>query len=124
MRTDLENRRASLPAPGKLPDGTPVVIRHIRPDDEPLMVKFHQSLSDKSVYFRYFSPLKLGQRIAHRRLAQICSDHPDHGWVLVAEVPVEDAGERRIIGVGRLVQSGEANAWEFALLVADRYQGA
>jgi acetyltransferase len=35
-------------------DGTPVTIRPIRPEDEPLMVKFHGTLSEQSVYPRYF----------------------------------------------------------------------
>ena len=49
-------------------DKTPVIIRPIRPEDEPLMVKFHETLSEESVYHRYFSALKLSQRVAHERL--------------------------------------------------------
>src|SRR5205807_1308369 len=47
----------------KLDDNTPVTLRPIRPEDEPLMVKFHETLSEESVYYRYFSLLKLPQRI-------------------------------------------------------------
>ena len=44
--------------PWQLADKTPVTIRPIRPEDEPLMVKFHGTLSEESVYHRYFSALE------------------------------------------------------------------
>jgi acetyltransferase len=56
-----------------LRDGTPVVIRPIRPDDEPLLVAFHEKLSEQSVYLRYFHALNLSQRISHARLSRIAS---------------------------------------------------
>src|ERR671910_119462 len=37
----------------ELRNGTPVTIRPIRPEDEPLMVRFHETLSEESVYMRY-----------------------------------------------------------------------
>ena len=46
-------------------DGNDVIIRPIRPEDEPLLIKFHENLSERSVYLRYFQPLKLTQRTAH-----------------------------------------------------------
>ncbi|RMF61420.1 MAG: CoA-binding protein, partial [Calditrichaeota bacterium] len=55
-----------------LKDGTPVTIRPIRPEDEPGMIKFHEKLSDQSVYLRYFHPIALRQRVQHERLARIC----------------------------------------------------
>ncbi|HEX8201519.1 MAG TPA: acetate--CoA ligase family protein, partial [Isosphaeraceae bacterium] len=58
-------------SPWTLADGRAVTIRPIRPEDEPLMVAFHQTLSDQSVYFRYFQALKLSQRVAHERLTRI-----------------------------------------------------
>ena len=39
-------------------DGKDVVIRPIRPEDEPLMIEFHEKLSERSVYLRYFQPLE------------------------------------------------------------------
>src|SRR5262249_12656168 len=52
-------------------DGLPVLFRPIRPEDEPQMIKFHESLSERSVYMRYFVGLNLTQRVAHERLARI-----------------------------------------------------
>ena len=45
--------------PWTLHDGTPVTLRPIRPEDEPLIVKFHETLSDRSVYFRWLHMLGL-----------------------------------------------------------------
>jgi acetyltransferase len=107
----------------QLKDGTPVTIRPIRPEDEPLMVKFHETLSDRSVYFRYFHMLKLGQRIAHERLTRICFIDYDRELALVAEHRDEATGERRILGVGRLTKLHGGKEAEFAIVVADRFQG-
>ena len=49
------------------------------------MVKFHETLSEQSVYHRYFSALKLSQRIAHERLTRICFIDYDREIALVAE---------------------------------------
>ena len=46
---------AQYVCPWTMKDGTGVTLRPIRPEDEPLMVAFHETLSDRSVYSRYFS---------------------------------------------------------------------
>jgi acetyltransferase len=109
--------------PWKLRDGTQVTIRPIRPEDEPLMVKFHQALSDRSVYLRYFTPLKLDQRIAHERLSRICFIDYDREMALVAERRDPAHGSPEILGVGRLSKLHGANEAEFALVVRDEWQG-
>src|SRR5215470_14979456 len=83
-------------------DGNPVVIRPIRPDDQPLMVKFHGRLSDRTVYMRYFGSLSLAQRTGHERLAAICSCDYVSEMVLVAEGKDPSTGEPSILAVGRL----------------------
>jgi acetyltransferase len=103
-------------------DGTPVVIRPIRPDDEKLMVKFHSTLSDRTVYMRYFCSLSLARRTAHERLTHICSCDYVSEMVLVAEGKDPNTGERSILGVGRLNKLNTGRAAEVALLVADPYQ--
>jgi acetyltransferase len=108
-------------------DGTPVIIRPIRPDDVPLMVKFHSRLSDRTVYMRYFSSLSLARRTGHERLAHICSCDYVSEMVLVAEGKDPDSGERSILAVGRLNKLGQdknqtAGEAEAALLVADAQQ--
>jgi acetyltransferase len=105
----------------KLKDGKKVTIRPIRPEDEPLMVNFHEGLSERSVYLRYFSPLKLQQRVAHTRLVRICFNDYDREIALIAEH--KDArGELHVVGVARLSKLHSTNAAEFAVVVTDQWQ--
>jgi len=104
-------------------DGTPIVVRPIRPEDEPLMVKFHESLSEESVYMRYFHMMKLDQRTAHERLTRICFIDYDREMALVAERMDRETGEREILGVSRLSRRGAApGEAEFSVLVSDHFQ--
>ncbi len=103
-------------------DGNHVTIRPIRPEDEPLMVKLHETLSDRSVYLRYFCSLSLSRRIAHERLLKICFGDYDREMALVAEVTDPATQERRIIAVGRLSKLHSKNEAEVAVLVSDHYQ--
>jgi acetyltransferase len=104
-----------------LKDQTPVLLRPIRPEDEPLLVKFHESLSDETVYRRYFNVLKLSQRITHERLTRICFNDYDREIALVAEYRAARGAQPQIIGVGRLSKD-RTNGGEFALLVVDQWQ--
>ncbi|PSB45206.1 acetyl CoA synthetase subunit alpha [Cyanosarcina cf. burmensis CCALA 770] len=103
-------------------DGTIVTIRPIRPEDEPLMVQFHQTLSEESVYFRYFHLIKLSQRIAHERLTRICFIDYDREMALVTEYHHPQTSTREILAVGRLSKLHGFNEAEFAILVGDRHQ--
>jgi acetyltransferase len=103
-------------------DGTQLVMRPIRPEDEPLMAKFHEKLSEQTVYTRYFEYLQLSDRIKHERLTRICFNDYDREIALVAERQDPDTGAREIIGVGRLSKEHTTNQAEFAVLVADEYQ--
>jgi acetyltransferase len=103
-------------------DGTEVVIRPIRPEDESLMVAFHETLSDRTVYLRYFCSLNLARRVAHERLAHICACDYVSEMVLVAEGKDRNTGERRILAVGRVNKRKTSSDAEVALLVADPYQ--
>jgi acetyltransferase len=103
-------------------DGNQVTIRPIQPEDEPLMVKFHETISDRSVYLRYFSTLSLSRRVAHERLLRICFGDYDREMVLVAEHTDAGTGVRGIIGVGRMNKLHARNEAEVAALVSDQYQ--
>ncbi|MEQ8540860.1 MAG: bifunctional acetate--CoA ligase family protein/GNAT family N-acetyltransferase [Coleofasciculus sp. D1-CHI-01] len=108
--------------PWQLNDGTPVTIRPIRPEDEPLIVQFHQTLSEESVYLRYFSLMKLSRRIAHDRLTRICFIDYDREMALVADYKDPQTGEHEILGVARLSKMHGINEGEFAMLISDPYQ--
>jgi acetyltransferase len=86
------------------------------------MVKFHEILSDRSVYLRYFCSLNLSRRVAHERLLRICFGDYDREMALVAENKDPHTGEPRIIAVGRLNKLHASNEAEAAVLVSDQYQ--
>jgi len=108
-------------APWKMKDGEDIMIRPIRPEDEPAMIEFHKKLSERSVYLRYFQPLKLTQRTAHERLTRICFIDYDREMALVAERKKPD-GSPDIIAVGRLSKIHGRPEAELAALVQDELQ--
>ncbi len=103
--------------------GIPVTIRPIRPEDEPLMIRFHETLSEQTVEMRYFGPQKLSQRIAPEQLLRIrCVDY-DREMVLLVEQRDPNTGDRAILGFGCLITLSRSNDAEIALLVGDAWQG-
>lgn len=103
-------------------DGNQITIRPIRPEDEPLMVKFHETLSDRTVYLRYFCSLSLSRRVEHERMLRICFGGYDREMLLVAERADLGTGEHSIIAVGRMNKLHAGSEAEVAVLVSDRYQ--
>ncbi len=103
-------------------NGERVVIRPIRPEDEPRMIEFHKKLSERTVYMRYFQPLKLSQRTAHERLTRICFIDYDREMALVVERTSAE-GKPEIVAVGRLSKQHGRNEAELAALVMDEFQG-
>jgi len=102
--------------------GESFVLRPIRPEDEPKMVRFHEKLSEESVYLRYFRAFQLDQRVEHERLTRICYVDYDRDIVLVVEHP-NAASEQEIVAVGRLTRLPNPAEAEFAMLVRDDFQG-
>jgi len=105
-----------------LRDGTDVIIRPIRPEDEPLMAAFHKNISERSVYFRYLHLMGLSERVAHDRLTRACFIDYAREMALVAESR-DGAGQASILGVGRLIKLHGTHDGEFAIVVVDAKQG-
>ena len=103
-----------------LRDASTCRIRPIRPEDEPLMIRFHEKLSDQTVYMRYLEKLKLDQRIAHERLARVCFIDYNREMALVALSTVD--GQEEIVGVARLAKMHGVNQAEIAILIRDDFQ--
>jgi len=120
-RTAITPYPVEYVAPWTLHDGTAVLIRPIRPEDEPLLVEFHHTLSEQSVYQRYFHPFPLSERIAHERLTRIAFINYEREMALVAERR-DEAHKPHIIGVGRLIKLRGGKEAEFAILISDEYQ--
>lgn len=102
-------------------DGGRLIIRPIRAEDEPRIARFHETLSEQSVYLRYIQTLKLSQRVAHERLSRLCFIDYDREMALVVERS-NAAGESDIVAVGRLIKLPGTGVGEFALLVSDPEQ--
>ena len=103
-------------------DGREVSIRPIRAEDEPMMRKFHEALSDRTVYLRYLSPMVLSERVTHERLARMTHNDYDREIALVVEG--DEAGEKAVFGVARLSKfRGENDEARFTMLVNDKFQG-
>jgi acetyltransferase len=126
----VNSNEASLPRPAIRPypveyigkatmkGGEEIILRPIRPEDEPRMVRFHATLSQKTVLQRYHKDLKLDERTAHARLTRICFVDWNREMVLVAERKGE------LLAVGRLNRlAGAHDVAEMALLVSDPCQG-
>lgn len=113
------------PAPGPVPlkNGEAVMIRPIRPDDEPLMVRFHEGLSERSVYQRFFHMMRLTHRISHDRLARVCAVDAPRDVALVAEWQDPQAARAEIVGVARVQALPGGHDGEFSVIVTDRFQG-
>lgn len=103
-------------------DGINVTIRPIRPEDEPAIRLFHETLSEESVYFRYFHLVKVSQLNAHERLTRLCFIDYDRDMALVADYQNSETGEHQILGLGRLSKQHGINEAEFAMMVSDRFQ--
>ncbi|HVH63735.1 MAG TPA: GNAT family N-acetyltransferase [Candidatus Dormibacteraeota bacterium] len=100
-----------------LPDGTKVRLRPIEPEDEPLLHEAVAAMSERSVYFRFFSPIKrMSDALAHR-LAVV--DYSDR-FAVVATVPRD--GKERIVGVARYDRARETDVAEVAVAVIDEFQ--
>ena len=109
-------------SPWTMRDGTQVTLRPVRPEDEPLMVKFHAALSERSVFLRYFHATGLSQRVAHDRLVRICFLDYDREIALLADRVVPETGEHEVLAIGRLSKLRGVNEGEVAILVRDQYQ--
>jgi len=107
----------------KLDDGTVLTLRPIRPEDEPLMVKFHGTLSEETVGLRYFGFLDKEQRVAHERLTRICFNDYDREFALIVIRKRPETKEDEIIAVGRLSKMRGRKEAEFSVVINDEFQG-
>jgi len=103
--------------------GDEIILRPIRPEDEALMIRFHETLSDNTIYFRYFQLQPLHVRTQHERLTELCFIDYDRSIALIAVKKDKETGESSILGVGRIVKIHGTTDAEFALMISDLYQG-
>jgi acetyltransferase len=99
-------------------DGTQVLLRPIRPEDEEQEGILLSNLSEESQRFRFFNVLK---EITHDMLTKYCNIDYDREIAIVAEC--NDGGKARNVGVAHLSIEPGSDSGEFAVLVADDFQG-
>jgi acetyltransferase len=93
-------------------------IRPIRLDDEQEMIRFHENLSEESIYLRYFEYLGLDRRTTHERLVRICTNTPE-SYAIVVERPATTHRPAEIVAVGRLTKTSEPYVATFDTLMTD-----
>jgi acetyltransferase len=99
-------------------DGTPVLLRPMKPEDEPLVADFLRKCSDDTIYFRYF---KLIKNWTHEMLIRFTQNDYDRelGLMAVGQPPSPEV----MMGVSRLVIDRTRKTAEFAVIIADPWQG-
>ncbi len=94
--------------------GGKVLIRPIKPEDEPGVKKLFQSFSERTMHFRFFHAIK---DISHEMLVRYCHTDYDREIVFVAE------HENGLVGMCRLMfDPGEEYHAEFSVVVTDSWQ--
>ena len=104
----------------QLADGTNVTVRPIRPEDATSEQSFVRNMSAQSKYFRFMQSLEQLTPLMLVRMTQI--DY-DREMALIAVIQEDKKEEARIIGVARYVSNPDHHSCEFALAIADEFQG-
>jgi acetyltransferase len=128
---DTENEDLPQPAirpypsryvkPWHMKDGTPVIIRPIRPEDEPLLIKFHGALSREDL--DVLQPGPLSERVVHGRLSRLCFKDYERDIAFVVERRDQQTDERDILAIAQLSKAYRKDDARFSVLVGERFQG-
>ncbi|MEM2953972.1 MAG: GNAT family N-acetyltransferase, partial [Candidatus Bathyarchaeia archaeon] len=99
-------------------DGRTVLLRPIKPEDEPLWLEMFQNFSEESIRYRFFQIIK---DTPHEVRVRYCNIDYDREIAIVAELNEES--HRRILGVVRVSLEPDRKKGEIAFIVADPWQG-
>jgi acetyltransferase len=102
----------------KLRDGRTVLLRPIKPEDEPLWLEMFQNFSEESIRYRFFQIIK---DTPHEVRVRYCNIDYDREIAIVAEL--NEGNRRRILGVARVSLEPDRKKGEIAFIVADPWQG-
>jgi acetyltransferase len=101
-----------------LKNGQEVLLRPIKPEDEPMWLEMFQGFSEESIRYRFFQMLK---DTPHEVRVRYCNIDYDREVALVAE-KIEN-GKRKLLGVSRLSIESDGKSGEMAFIVGDCWQG-
>ena len=99
-----------------LNDGTDILIRPIRPEDEPLEYELLTTVSKETLRGRFFQDVN----ITHEMLTRLCNIDYEREIAIVAEI--KEGQKKRLAGIGRLIIDPDYETGEFAVIVHDDYQ--
>ncbi len=99
-------------------DRTPVTLRSVQPEDAPALCAMFRACSPKSLYLRFERRLN---EISLDQAVQLCSVDHKNEIGIVAEI--KEAGSHKLIGLGQLLADPDHGTAEYAVLVADPWQG-
>lgn len=99
-------------------DGRTVVLRPIRPEDEPMWLEMFENFSEQTIMNRFFQYVR---DTPHEMRVRYCNIDYDREMAIVGETI--EGGKRKIVGVVRLVIEPRGKSGEFAVAVADPWQG-
>jgi acetyltransferase len=102
-----------------LRDGTPVLIRPIKPEDAAAHYEMVASFSRQTRYFRFFS---VREELSQEQMVRFTQIDYDRDVAIIAEI--ERDGKKMSIGVNRLVYYPHNEEYEFAVVVADAWHGS
>jgi len=105
--------------PWECSDGTPVILRPIRPEDEQMESDLITGLSQESNRYRFFKSAV--RDLTHEELTRFCNIDYEREMAIIAEYG--NGGKKRNVGVARLVLDASKESGEFAILVADDFHG-
>ena len=101
-----------------LADGTTVTLRAISPQDADIEQDFVRRLSPRSKQLRFLSGIRELTPLMLARFTHL--EYPDEAAFLAT---VESDGRERQVGVARFASGSSASCREFAVVVADEWQG-
>jgi len=101
-----------------LRDGREVILRPVRPEDEPLEHEMFLSLSEETLRGRFYQTVKT---ITHEMHVRFCNIDYDREMTIVGEI--RDGNKRRLIGIGSYVSEPGGEACEFSVIVHEEFQG-
>jgi acetyltransferase len=96
--------------------GRPVLLRPIRPEDEPMHEEMFSTLSPETRRFRFFGPVKE----THEMLAHYTQIDYDREMAIIAEL--NEGGRKRMAGVARLIADPYNETAEYAIVLGDPWQ--
>jgi acetyltransferase len=103
-------------------DGARLLVRPVRPEDEPTAARFHAALSSETVVARYGVDRPLAERTAHERLTRICFVDYDRQFALVAEVERAATAAPEFAAMARVSRVHDSDDRLLTVTVADAWQ--